>query len=173
MKRFLIFGFITIISSTANINYAISKEEIKIVNPKYQNEKVELCPTFEEYEKNPNLYNITCFVNYNDTFTPQKVDLAIDFVKKIKYVYRTEDFIALVNLLPYPLYINNYKKRNIVINSNKELLKLNKKIILNQSILKTIDNNKLFWNWQGYSIGNGKIWFRIDNNNISDVTINL
>ncbi len=176
MKKFLILCFIFIFSSIY-INYAISEEEIKNINPQYQLEEIERCPTFEEYESNIDLYKNTCLVDFDDTFTKQKVNLAIDFAKKIKYVYRTQDFTTLANIFPYPVYINNYKKKNIVIDSKEEFLKLNKKNVLKKYIFKkstfeAIDNNKLFWNWQGFCLGNGDIWFWIDDE-VNSVTINL
>ncbi len=172
MNRILYFIFILIIFSSININYAISEEKIININPQYQLEEIERCPTFEEYERNIYLYRNTCIVNFDDTFTEQKVNLAIDFAKKIKYIYRTQDFPTLANILPYPVYINNYKKKNIVINSKEELLKLNQKNIFKKSTFEAIDNNKLFWNLQGFCLGNGDIWFWIDDE-VNSVNINL
>ncbi len=175
MKKFLCFILILniiIIFSSIYIDYAISEEEIKNINPQYKLEKIERCPTFEEYEGNIDLYKNTCLVDFDDTFTLQKVSLAIDFAKKIKYVYRTQDFTTLANILPYPVYINNYKKKNIIINSKKELFKLDKNILLNNNIFLEIDQNRLFWNWRGFMLGNGSIWFWIDDE-VNSVTINL
>ena len=174
MKKIICFSIILsfiIITIIHNYNIVIADSKIDI-NPKYKEEIVKRCQTFEEYENNKLNSNLSCLTNFDETFTPQKVDIAIDFAKKIKYVYRTQDFITLSNILPYPLEINNYKNQNIVIKSKQEFLKLDKEILLNKKIFNKINDNELFWNYKGFMLGNGAIWFWIDND-ISNVTINL
>lgn len=143
------------------------------INAKYQNEKIERCPTQEEISKNPDKYsNIQCIVSFNEHITEKKAELALDFSKKIKYLYKKQDIKALSNILPYPIRINNYKKSNITVKTKKDFLKLDKKLIMNKTIFNEIDKYPLFWNYQGFMLGDGQIWFFV-NDEISDVVLNL
>ena len=134
---------------------------------------MERCPTQEEIDKNSDGYtDIKCIVNFDNQITEEKAVLALDFAKKIKYLYRKQDMKALSNILPYPVRINNYKKSNITVKTKKDFLKLDKKIIMNKTIFNAIDEYPLFWNYQGFILGNGQIWFFV-NDGISDVVLNL
>ena len=147
------------------------KKSVNIIENK--KEPIERCPTFEEYENNKKLYKQTsCLVSFNETFTKEKVKTAIIFSQQLKYAYKQQDMELLADIVSYPIYINQYKNKNLVINSKDEFLKLDKNIILNKSIYNDIDGNKLFWNYQGFILGNGKIIFWI-NEKISDIVINI
>ena len=79
----------------------------------------------------------------------------------------------LSNVVTYPLFIYGYKgHRFIKIKSKEEFLKLDKKIILDKKIYKEIEENKLFWNWKGFMLGQGVIWFWADTD-ISNISINI
>ena len=178
MKKFfiiiLIFLFILCCIITYKILSANNYSEHYILDNNYKKEVIERCQTFEEHEKDPTTKEPDCLTSFSETFSPFKVKIAINYAKKIKYVYRKEDINALSNILVYPVRINNYKNKNLVINTKKELLELDKNIIVNKSVFDAIDSNKLFWNWQGYMLGNGEFWFWInDNNEIKEVTINI
>ena len=43
---------------------------------------------------------------------------------------------------------------------------------MNKTIFNAIDEYPLFWNYQGFMLGNGQIWFFV-NDGISDVVLNL
>ena len=167
---------ILIIISTAIICFYFGSiyQETKAVNIiETKKEHIERCPTFEEYENNKKLYKQTpCLVSFNETFTKEKVKTAINFSQQLKYAYKHQDMELLADIISYPLYINQYRNKNIVINSKDEFLKLDKNIILNKSIYNDINDNKLFWNYQGFILGNGKIIFWIDEK-VSDIVINI
>lgn len=133
----------------------IDNSKEKYLNPRYIKEKIEV-------------YS----VDSDEIFTQEKINTAIDFSKKIKYIYKIQDMELLAQILPYPVTINKYKNRNITINTKEEFKKLNKNIILNKDIYNAINNNKLFWNWQGFMLGNGQIWFWVDND-VSNVVFNF
>ena len=166
---FILCGIITYIILSDNNHFAHY-----ILDNNYKKEVIERCQTFEEYENGSKTNEPDCLTSFDETFSPFKVKIAIDYAKKIKYAYRKEDINALSNILVYPVRINNYKNKNLTINTKKELLELDKNIISNKSVFDAIDRNKLFWNWQGYMLGNGEFWFWInDNNEIEEITINI
>ena len=150
-----------------NISFIIPTDN----NEEYKTEIIERCLTFEEKKENSQ-YNNECLINFNETFTPQNVEQAIDYAKKLKFAYRNQDINYLSNILVYPVKINNYNNNDLIINSKEDFLKLDKDILMKESIFKDIDSNRLFWNWQGYMLGNGNIWFWVDEK-ISNITINL
>ncbi|MBE7707759.1 MAG: hypothetical protein E7Z88_03510 [Cyanobacteria bacterium SIG27] len=134
-----------------------------VINPDYQKEEFHWCPSMEEAgywtEKYIDKYN--CIAASINLYSKQQYEIALDFAKKIKYIYKTQDINALANIAPYPnVYIHNYKnKKFIEIKSKEELLKLDKSILLNKSMLDEINNSYLNWNWKGFMFSRTGIHF--------------
>lgn len=164
MKKLLIILFLILITPFFS--------SAEIIDLEYKKEKVELCTPWPETEKLEDS-KIDCISGSKNLFTEESFDIAIDFTKKIKYAYRTQDFELLSNVVTYPIYIYGYKRHNFVkIKSKEEFLKLDKTIILDKEIYKEIEDNKLFWNWKGFMLGQGVIWFWVDTD-ISNISINI
>ena len=86
---------------------------------------------------------------------------ALKYATKIKEVIEAENFEEFANMIHYPIAINDYygEGKYIVIENKEQFLKLDKKIIFNKHLKKTLKTNEIFVNWQGFMIGNGDIWF--------------
>lgn len=164
MKKLIIILFLILITPIFS--------SAEIIDLEYKKEKVELCTPWEETEEIEKS-NIICISGSKNLFSEESINIAIDFTKKIKYAYRTQDFELLSNVVTYPLSIYGYKgHRFIEIKSKEEFLKLDKAIILDKEIYKEIEENKLFWNWKGFMLGQGVIWFWVDTD-ISNISINI
>lgn len=164
MKKLLIILFLILITPFFS--------SAEIIDLEYKKEKVELCIPWEETEKIEKS-NIDCISGSKNLFSEESINIAIDFTKKIKYAYKIKNFDILANSFTYPLFIHGYKGQDFIeIKSKEEFLKLDKKIILNKNIYKEIEKNKLFWNWKGFMLGQGVIWFWADTD-ISDISINI
>ncbi len=143
----------------------IFAKEIEGINPEYKKEMIDWCPSFEESEKHPELVKkYDCGAGGKDYYSKKQFDTAYDFAKIIKYIYRTKDINALANIAPYPnVFIENYKnKKFIEIKSKKELLKLDKNTLFGKSAYDEINKSAIFWNWRGFNIGKGSIWFFVE-----------
>jgi len=110
------------------------------------------------------------------TIQKKQFDTALDYAKKLKYIYKTKNINALANIAPYPnVYINNYKnKKFIKIKSKQQLLKLDKNVLFGKNAYNEINNNAIFWNWRGFMLGAGSVWFFVEKNgDIGDLSINV
>ena len=174
IRNILIFLIAAAIGYFGITYYLDSKKDYTKINPNYKKEVVKKCPSFEEAKQNPALEKMGCTSDAN-LFSPQEFDAALDFAKQIKYLYRTKDLKTLANIVKYPVHIRGYKKDTEmrVVNSKQMLMVLDKNTILNPKTFKAISNSPLFWNWQGFMLGDGDIWFYCKDGEISDLTINL
>ena len=95
----------------------------------------------------------------------QQREIALDFAKKIKYIYKTQDINALANIAPYPnVFIYNYKnKKFIKIKTKEELLKLDKNVLLNRNTSSKINESFLNWSWEGFNFSHCGVLFFIEN----------
>ena len=135
------------------------------INPDYKKEIVNWCPSFEESEKHPELIEkYGCGAGGQNYYSKKQFDVAYDYAKKIKYIYKTKDIEALANIAPYPnVYIEKYKnKKFIQIKSKEELLKLDKNALFGKSAYDEINNSAIFWNWRGFNLGRGSVWFFVE-----------
>lgn len=134
-----------------------------VINPDYQKEEFHWCPSMEEagYWREKYIDKYGCIGASINLYSKQQREIALDFAKKIKYIYKTQDINALANIAPYPnVYIHNYKnKKFIEIKSKEELLKLDKSILLNKSMLDEINNSYLNWYWAGFEFSKGGVLF--------------
>ncbi len=146
-----------------------------IINPEYKKEVINWCPSFEETELNEKLiekYN--CGAASKEYYAKKQFDTAFDYAKKLKYIYKTRDINALAEIAPYPeVYIHNYKNKDFMeIKSKQQLLKLDKNALFGKSAYNEINNNAIFWNWRGFMLGAGSLWFFVENNgNIGNLSI--
>ena len=140
----------------------IKNHKILKTNFDYKNEIILKCPSYEEWNNNEIIAkNSGCASGGTDYYSPLQFEIALDFAKKLKYVYRTKNMSMYAEILPYPnVYIYNYKNKDFIeIKTKSDFLKLDKNIIFNKNIFENISDSKLFWNWKGFSIGNGSICF--------------
>ena len=75
------------------------------INPDYKREIVNWCPSFEERnDKNQAMLieKYQCIGASKKCFPKEYFPIALDFAKKLKYIYRTKDINALANTAPYP-----------------------------------------------------------------------
>ncbi len=178
-KLFIVLIFVT--SALYGCSYDIFNKDESGASDFYKNykkEKIEKCLSYEQAKENPELVDqYGCVGGGSDLFSDETVNLAIDYAKQIKYIFKTKDIKTLSQIVSYPVYIHNYpgKDKDIIINSEEELLKLDKNILFPKSTYKAIDENKLFWNWRGFMLGNGEVWFWADDkeSKISNLTFNI
>lgn len=64
-------------------------------------------------------------------------------------------------MINYPIAINDYygEGKYVVVENEEQFLKLDKKIVFNEHLKKSLKTNEIFGNWRGFMIGNGDIWF--------------
>ena len=154
-------------------------DSTKTINPEYKKEIMNLCPSMEERNDGNQAMLIKkyqCIGASKNYYSKQEFDTAIDFAKKLKYIYRTKDINALANIAPYPeVYIYNYKKNKkfIDIKSKQQLLRLDKSILLNGSIFKRINESYINWSWMGFEFSQTGIIFYIKDNKVLTLGINL
>ena len=86
---------------------------------------------------------------------------ALKYATKIKEVIEAENFEEFANMIHYPITINDYygEGKYVVVENKEQFLKLDKKIVFNEHLKKSLKTNEIFVNWQGFMIGNGDIWF--------------
>ena len=138
-----------------------------VINPDYQKEEFHWCPSMEEAgywtEKYIDKYN--CIAASINLYSKQQYEIALDFAKKIKYIYKTQDINALANIAPYPnVFIYNYKnKKFIKIKTKEELLKLDKNVLLNRNTSSKINESFLNWSWEGFNFSHCGVLFFIEN----------
>lgn len=99
------------------------------INNEYKKETIEICLSSGKTLNTVNFKdNIDCISGELNIFSQNSVNLAIDFSKKLKYAYKTQNFKLLADILTYPLFIHGYKgEKLIIINSKEEFFKTDKK----------------------------------------------
>ena len=170
MKKILI-SILILFSINTTIN-------AKPINPNYKKEVVNFCPSFEDRTDTNQVMLIkkyNCIGASKNCFPKEYFDVALDFAKKLKYVYRTKDIQALADIAPYPsVYIENYKNKEFIkIKSKQQLLRLDKNILLNRSMFKKINESYINWSWRGFDFSRVDIMFFIENNKVVMLAINL
>ena len=148
------------------------------INPDYKKENINWCPSFEErnsINQEMLIKKYHCIGASKNCFPRKYFDIAQDFAKKIKYIYRTKDINALANIAPYPnVYIYNYKnKKFIEIKSKQQLLQLDKNILLNRSMFNRINESYINWYWAGFLFSQVHIMFFVENNKVTMLSIDL
>ena len=122
-------------------------------------------------EKFPNIEETLS--NCANLFSKESCSLAVDYAKKLKYVFRHKDYENFADIISYPFTIYQENKEPITINLKRELLNFDKKIIMNDKIFNAIDQNSIFVNWKGFMLGCGEVWWYQDGNNVSDFRMNV
>ena len=164
MRKILILALFCLICFCPLYSLAQNTKTVSI-NPEYKKETINWCPSFEESEKHPELVEkYGCGAGGQNYYSKKQFDVAYDYAKKIKYIYKTKDIEALANIAPYPnVYIEKYKnKKFIQIKSKEELLKLDKNALFGKSAYDEINNSAIFWNWRGFNLGRGSVWFFVE-----------
>ncbi len=138
-----------------------------VINPDYQKEEFHWCPSMEEagYWREKYIDKYGCIGASINLYSKQQREIALDFAKKIKYIYKTQDINALANIAPYPnVFIYNYKnKKFIKIKTKEELLKLDKNVLLNRNTSSKINESFLNWSWEGFNFSHCGVLFFIEN----------
>lgn len=138
-----------------------------LINPDYQKEEFHWCPSMEEvgYWREKYIDKYGCIGASIDLYSKQQREIALDFAKKLKYIYQTQDINALADIAPYPdVFIYNYKnKKFIKIETREELLKLDKNVLLNKNTSNKIDESFLNWSWEGFNFSHCGILFFVEN----------
>lgn len=163
MKKFLLVILFYIISN--NFLFTLAQNDKVVINSDYKKEEFHWCPSMEEagYWREKYIDKYGCIGASIDLYSKQQREIALDFAKKLKYIYKTKDINALANIAPYPnVYIHNYKnKKFIEIKSKEELLKLDKSILFNKRMLDEINRSYLNWYWAGFEFSKGGVLFFI------------
>jgi len=163
MKKFLLVILFYIISN--NFLFTLAQNDKVVINSDYKKEEFHWCPSMEEagYWRKKYIDKYGCIGASIDLYSKQQREIALDFAKKLKYIYKTQDINALANIAPYPnVYIHNYKnKKFIEIKSKEELLKLDKSILFNKSMLDEINSSYLNWYWAGFEFSTDGVLFFI------------
>ena len=133
----------------------------------YKKETVNWCPASEDSNdiiREKLIEKYDCIGASKKCYNQKQYEIALDYAKKIKYIFRTKDLNALANIAPYPsVYIYNYKNKEFIeIKSKQQLLKMDRKAILNRNTYNDIYKSNLFWNWKGFMLGRGAIWFYVE-----------
>ena len=148
------------------------------INLEYKKEIVNWCQSFEERNDGNQAMLIEkyqCIGASKKCFPKEYFPIALDFAKKLKYIYRTKDINALANIAPYPeVYIYNYKNKDFIeIKSKQQLLKLDKNILLKRSIFDDINKSYINWSWRGFEFSQAGILFFVENNKVTMLSIHL
>lgn len=165
MKKLLIIFFFSFVLH--NFFYVFAKADSTIINPDYKKEEFYWCPSMEEaeFQREKYIEKYECIGASKNLYSKEQQDIALDFAKKLKYIYKTQDINALANIAPYPdVFIYNYKnKKFIKIETKEELLKLDKNVLLNKNTSNKIDESFLNWSWEGFNFSHCGVLFFVEN----------
>jgi len=92
-------------------------------------------------------------------YSNDELALAYNFAEKIQEKVSNDDFSGFADLIDYPVKINNYNGKNIIVKNKRKFLKLNKKIIFNEHLKQAVLKKEIFDNYMGFMLGDGDIWF--------------
>ena len=177
MKKVFVLVLFSLICFCSLYSLAQNTKTISI-NPDYKKEIVNWCPSFEESNDGNQAMLIEkyqCIGASKKCFPKEYFPIALDFAKKLKYIYRTKDINALANIAPYPnFYIYNYKNKEFIkIKSKQQLLKFDKNILLNRSMFNKINESYINWSWKGFEFSQAHVIFYIEDNEVLMLAIEL
>lgn len=165
MKKLLLIILFYIISN--NFLFTLAQNDKVVINSDYKKEEFNWCPSMEEagYWREKYIDKYGCIGASIDLYSKQQREIALDFAKKLKYIYKTQDINALADIAPYPdVFIYNYKnKKFIKIETKEELLKLDKNVLLNKNTSNKIDESFLNWSWEGFNFSHCGVLFFVEN----------
>ena len=155
---FILYNFVCVFAQTNNA----------VINPDYKKEEFSWCPSAEraEHYREKYINKYGCIGASINLYSERQREIALDFAKKIKYIYKTQDINALADIAPYPnVFLYNYKNKKFVkIKSKEELLKLDKNVLLNRNTSNKINESFLNWSWEGFNFSHCGLLFFVENN---------